>query len=935
MRVAVPRASAAVVRISGATKAAADHGPLPHERRIGPADAFTVFGIYDGSPESPDGTRVLYTVLDRADLVPMKELAHAQLWVCDVDGTNARKLRNVEFLVTMHNGAFQQWVDDETIAYSGGHHFPGDVYVIDARTGRTKYGPYTGAMLGDNNFGGHILFSVWSDQSTAGSQGLYDLDTKTGKPTQLYTGKFFADIYNDEWKDGTDDPRGWFFTHLKYSTDGSHLAFTVHPGNLLDTDYKKYGNAAPQQHMFTVKRDLTDLKLWGTDKPMHFHWFDADHIWGVNDHVQDGSAEPGQGLMQVWTRDKRRVETVAGKGCHTARSPDYRWYAAEDWYGTSPVSLYLYRRGETTPAATVFTSPFTNMIWKVRAHVNPAFSPDGKRLYYKRPVAGDLVQAFVVDVDAVASLAAAPAGQDRFLRVVTRYADTMLERGRDVYGEGTMPDGADKKSGLFLSALDRTAPGGPAKLDRRPPAPAGVREADRDGDGTEANLVGANLMHDIGLLLTLNELSRRTGKPAYAQAADENIRWLFDHARSGPNTGYTPGTNLLPWGEHLSWDIERDVPVTARALKPAPNFHHEFYEAWPLWDRTYALSPAGAKAFALALWDHQIRVKTDDQLGDVGNIGDYDRHAEYDRHDPHDEYDFPRHGGYYLDTWAEALAHTVPGGTMADETGKARNLRAEYRAAINAVLTRFERKRADPASHGLIELSDNPRDTDRYALSNALILGIEAWAAAGLLPEGDPLAARLKAYARQEDAAFLRWDHRPASDGFVTDVKISTRQATARGKYWGAAYGGATASSLAMTLLDRQAQLANSDAPDDRAAADRYARLVVEAAEGYLTHGPDHNGDGSLDADDGHIWAGEFGDAIRLELAAWRLTQDRRFLDRGVELGDLAVHTLWGDYALPRASTDVRHYESITGTGYLALALLDLDAATADHAATD
>jgi hypothetical protein len=35
-----------------------------------------------------------------------------------------------------------------------------------------------------------------------------------------------------------------------------------------------------------------------------------------------------------------------------------------------------------------------------------------------------------------------------FLKVVRRYADTMIERGRDTYGP--------QKSGLLLSALDRT-----------------------------------------------------------------------------------------------------------------------------------------------------------------------------------------------------------------------------------------------------------------------------------------------------------------------------------------------------------------------------------------------------------------------------------------------------------------------------------------------
>jgi hypothetical protein len=50
------------------------------------------------------------------------------------------------------------------------------------------------------------------------------------------------------------------------------------------------------------------------------------------------------------------------------------------------------------------------------------------------------------------------------LDVVQRYADTMIERGRDIYGP--------HKSGLLLSALDRTTL---APLRVRPAPPAGIR----------------------------------------------------------------------------------------------------------------------------------------------------------------------------------------------------------------------------------------------------------------------------------------------------------------------------------------------------------------------------------------------------------------------------------------------------------------------------
>ncbi|MEM8873553.1 MAG: hypothetical protein AAGD32_04775 [Planctomycetota bacterium] len=381
------------------------HGPLPHERRIGPEDAYTTLGIYGQSPESPDGTRVLYTVLDRSELSEHDDLARGALWISDVDGSNTRKLRDIEFPIRVHNGVFQQWIDNDTVAYSGGHHFAGDVYLVNADTGETEHGPFEGAMLGDNSYDGYVLISVWDDAGNAAPQGLHELDSRTGRVKMLFTTSELATIYNEQWDDGSDDPRGWFIAHPKFSTDGSHIAFTVSTNNMLDRSYTSYGNVKGKQHLFTAVRDGSDLRYWGIDKPMHFDWFDEDKLWGADIGVGQAIKEADAShLMRVWDRDKNLVETVAGVGCHVARSADGRWYAGESWYRSNPVVMRLYRHGEMEAAAVLFESPYPDIVWEThRAHINPAFSHDSKRLYYKRPVGPNLVQAFVVDVDDVAA----------------------------------------------------------------------------------------------------------------------------------------------------------------------------------------------------------------------------------------------------------------------------------------------------------------------------------------------------------------------------------------------------------------------------------------------------------------------------------------------------------------------------------------------------
>src|ERR1043165_6955338 len=102
----------------------------------------------------------------------------------------------------------------------------------------------------------------------------------------------------------------------------------------------------------------------------------------------------------------------------------------------------------------------------------------------------------------------APVPASPYLPVIYRYADTMIERGRDTSGPA--------KTGLFLSALDRATL---APLTNRPPGPRGIRESDRVGS-KDAPLVGANLHHDENLLRLLYTLSELSGKPKYRDAAD-------------------------------------------------------------------------------------------------------------------------------------------------------------------------------------------------------------------------------------------------------------------------------------------------------------------------------------------------------------------------------------------------------------------------------
>jgi len=413
-----------------------------------------------------------------------------------------------------------------------------------------------------------------------------------------------------------------------------------------------------------------------------------------------------------------------------------------------------------------------------------------------------------------------------FLQVVRRYADTMIERGRDTYGP--------QKSALFLSALDRMTL---APLSIRPAPPAGIRREDRSGRPWSA-LHGANPHLDQNLLRVLYVLSEITGNPGYREAADAELKWFLNNTMS-------PTTNLLPWGEHLSWDVMLDQPIAGGDVAM-----HEFARPWVLWDRCFTLAPGPSKCFAMGLWEHQIANH---------QTGGFDRHAPYFQHGPTDGKDFARHAGFYIATWCYAYKHTQ------DEA---------FLQAIESLLGRFERKRVQ-------------KDGSRAATIGPLDCDL----AAAMLPE--PLARRLRAFANQEDElTFAEWRKQPPLPSLPK---------------WQMAYGGQTAGALAMFCLARHQQVPKPP----------YRDTLIAVADGYLD---------SLPEEDADVWPMTFAHAISTEVAAYRFTRREAYRAQAIKLAQMAVDIYWQDNPLPRASFKTGHYETITGSDSLALALLEVHA---------
>jgi len=433
-----------------------------------------------------------------------------------------------------------------------------------------------------------------------------------------------------------------------------------------------------------------------------------------------------------------------------------------------------------------------------------------------------------------------PGDADRYLTIVRAYADCMIERGRDTYGKEHSP--------LFAEALDRRT----LKL-LEGDALQKARELTFEEWLIRPNdrmLTGANPMHCLNLHQVLYALTEITGEKRYAAEADASLKFFFEHCQN-------PATGLLYWGEHAGWDLLNDAPI--------PSHRHEFYRPWVLWERCWSLSPEACERFARGLWDHQIGDKA---------TGLYSRHGDISGKNPIPaDAPYPRHGGFYIETWAFAYQRTQ------DKV---------FLKAIETVVDLQERMRL---SGGMVAGGNLKSPGTRKAQDVGFAVSL--WAAAASLPE--PLAAKLRTVARANDI--------PATE----DVAPKLRSPN----LWSDGYGGAGGqiAGPANLLMVRYGQT----------KPERYRERILAVADLHLSNPV------NLDFP---LHPVIFGKVIYLMLNAGEMTGDARYLDRADDLARKAVELFLSDGCpLPRATHQHDHYEAVTNGDSLMMSLLQLWAA--------
>lgn len=471
--------------------------------------------------------------------------------------------------------------------------------------------------------------------------------------------------------------------------------------------------------------------------------------------------------------------------------------------------------------------------------------------------------------------------QGDYLQIVKSYADALLEHGRDTYGKVNSP--------LIAATLDRKTlklfEGKKLeKIRNIPEEDWGIRIQDRV-------LTGANPMHHQNLYQLLYALTEVTGEKRYAEEADKTLKWFFDHCQS-------ESTDLLAWGEHMGWDFNTETIVNRRQ-----GTYHEFYRPWILWEQSYKLAPEVCEKFARGLWEHQI-----------GNqrTGNFSRHALYDKHGPKLNSAYPRHVGFYIATWAYAYKRTGDQVFLKAIDTLIRHLDSRLYIANYSV----DKRKSDPvllkAIIALVGVYGETVGTQlrqiRPESQSNLSLVIDLWDSADKVPE--ELANKMLTLAKRNNEVLTKR---------YRMLDLSNPEALTESAWSNDGYTTRNDATHGLTMVTHYKQT----------GSEIYRKLALNRADLYLLMDPQElevspqsNIGTSINV---VVRPGSLGNAISLLIKAYKLTGNKKYIEQADYFAEQALKIFFDDSSpLPKASTIHDHYEAITCSDTLMMALLEL-----------
>ena len=449
-----------------------------------------------------------------------------------------------------------------------------------------------------------------------------------------------------------------------------------------------------------------------------------------------------------------------------------------------------------------------------------------------------------------------------FYQLAKNYADFMVEKGVDRYGETHTP--------AFVSMLNRET----HSVYDQPREQIwflrddyGVREIDRSFNGT-------NPFNDTKLYVLLYELAEDTGRDTYRKAADRSLAWVIQHTQH-------PETDLIAWGDHVAWDVkEEELIRRPKSGSEWANLKHEVTGYWPLWQRAFWLAPEAMIKYARAFWKHHYYNKED---------GIYAHQTRIDTGAPDKGYVFPRMVGHMIYAWT--LAHYAT-----DDA----STKKEFERYINHLITKQFERRKQYKLRNLPRL--HPKRGPKHAPFQNLQSIYDLQRSLDLETLPDALQEKLTSYVQLEERNFKRAQNlQPGAIVTATDPALTTVRGSRKGnkKFWCATYTGeGLYSSRALRILARYRQ---TDDPF-------YGDMVIAVANDYLGEQP---GCKSIP-----LWPMSVARAIDLMLNAHAITGEAKYLNQAIEYGRAGIELFMDDTSpLPKVFDrgEFDHYETKSG----------------------
>ncbi|KAA3615833.1 MAG: T9SS C-terminal target domain-containing protein [Calditrichaeota bacterium] len=196
------------------------------------------------------------------------------------------------------------------------------------------------------------------------------------------------------------NPEDWMIAHKYFSPDGNYIwiKLTVYGTNPAN------GKTIAADFGFTFAADPlgilgNDIVFYHADSRSHPSWWDNERIYNDDGiiYLRNGNDD----LQVVEPLYDNHIALSTYKPGPQIGNNHRDFIAADNCCGT-PLEIHLYKPGELSPLATLFSSPNINLIWGSkdgsRVHPNPSFSRDGKRVYYTRQTNPSTIGLYAYDI---------------------------------------------------------------------------------------------------------------------------------------------------------------------------------------------------------------------------------------------------------------------------------------------------------------------------------------------------------------------------------------------------------------------------------------------------------------------------------------------------------------------------------------------------------